>query len=173
MRTAEEWNDYYTDLVRDMEAKIGIENVNDDAAFEQSTIMMTGMTNEELEQFLHFILSKVTRQIIDHTMNGTLKMNNDNIIQTIVEICIATAAPLSWAVSRSIALEEKDNRKIKSTTGVDAYMTTVWAESVVSTAKENGNINNLWPSEIIQEVTEQHSPDEAFLVGLLCGSHNG
>jgi hypothetical protein len=87
----------------------------------------------------------------------------EELVQIGVDMAVAT-----FAIGMRQILDER-SRNV-----ANRYTATVLAEAHLSTYKAmEQDLGSIWPEAIVEEVAEQYTAGEAFLVGVLCGRTSG
>jgi len=168
----EEQLDQLMDEARDeWAAKTGNSYVDNFDAHE-ALCLYSGFTPEDLvalgDYIKKFVMHMVAHKVID-SMTG--RGEGDGLdMNDIIEMAIGASIPVvivaSTHQSRSLARVSPKH--------TDRYTTTVMAEAYLNTLITEGeDLSTIWPTAIASEVIDQYDPQQAFMVGVLCGRTDG
>lgn len=124
------------------------------------------LDKEELEAFLNFITIITHTSITAAVAVGTLDPETDSYEGAIVTTSTLAAMLVAKTLFAKVAQKRVDDEHSK-------YPVTLMAEAHVRNYRTAGDLDAIWPTEVVKEVLEEFSPEEAFMVGVVCGKSHG
>lgn len=126
-------------------------------------------SKEELNEIAHYILgwsNQVLARFVLERIAETGEVDGSLDPTELIQMVIETSMPVTMCLTK-----HRSGNKPSVMSG-DKYITTIFAEATVSTAiNGDGDLNDIWPQPIVEEVLEKFSPEEAFRIGVLCGQN--
>lgn len=119
------------------------------------------MSNDELDAFVNFITVTTKRSVLMSMANDVIESPPS------YEACIITSSITALLVAKAMH-SENAQRKCDDKS---KYPITLMAEAHVRNA--DGDLDSIWPTEYAKEVLGEFSPEEAFMVGVVCGKSHG
>lgn len=120
----------------------------------------------ELESLTNFVISITQQSLLMGMANGSFDPKRDSYEGTIVTTSTVTAMLVAKSYFQEQEKKRLDDEKSK-------YPVTLMAEAHVRNYRTSGDLDAIWPSEVVKEVLEEFSPEEAFIVGVVCGKSHG
>lgn len=121
---------------------------------------------EELERFNSFVATLTHQSIISGIASGAIDTKTDSYEGAIVQISALTTFLMAKSFFKEIEIKRLDDEHSK-------YPVTLMAEAHVRHYRTSGDLDAIWPTEVVKEVLEEFSPEEAFMVGVVCGKSHG
>ena len=136
-------------------------------ADENETAPLVGLSADDLREFLNFILELTRTQI-------TLAIEHNHIedddLNAICDSAVVNSAATALILSKAI---RDSTRSVKTASG-DRYPVTLLAEARIRNhIADRADLNDIWPIPLAEEVVNEFDPVTAFMVGVVCGSHDG
>lgn len=133
-------------------------------ATELATIV--GIHEEELFKFVNFMHIMTRNSVATSVLSGDVDPETSDYEEAIV----STSALTALLVARAM-FKEQEHKRIEDEHS--KYPVTLMAEAHVRNYSSSGDLDAIWPTEVVKEVLEEFSPEEAFLVGVVCGKSHG
>jgi hypothetical protein len=129
---------------------------------------LVGMEADDLQELLDFVLEMTHTQITVAIERNHIEEDDFNEIMNMgVGNAAATVLILLHALGETPKTTKVADEK-------DRYPVTLLAEARVRNhIADRADLNKIWPVPLAEEVVSEFDPIHAFMVGVVCGSHNG
>lgn len=129
---------------------------------------LVGMSSDDLQEFLDFIMEMTHTQI---TVAIDRHHIDEDDFNEIMNMAVSNAAATAVILLKALGEMPKTT---KTADEKDRYPVTLLAEARVRNhIADRADLNKIWPVPLAEEVVSEFDPIHAFMVGVVCGSHNG
>jgi hypothetical protein len=140
---------------------------NKDYADVDETSALLGMESDDLQEICDFILFITHAQISTAVEKG---MVDDDDYNEIMNTAVVNAAASALILARGL----QGASRMRDEPAADRYPVTLLAEARIRNhLADRADLNDIWPLPLAEEVVSEFEPVHAFLVGVVCGSHDG